>query len=145
MCFMWWDEGFIRAKILKKNEDIPYSLYFFTTFAVEFTISSWAVRRFCFYGKRGKSGQHRAFRFLMGSRSWERIRAEENNRHFSARSRKVVGQQWQVLWEVRVRRWGKSPPVVWWHTSCAPRKLKVHVNWCHQGGSSECFRVHIRG
>ena len=80
-------------------------------------------------GAGGKSGQHRAFRFLMGSRPWGWISAEENNRlsaELSVSPFRFETLHSLELW-VRVRRWGKSSPVVWWHTGCVHRKLKVHV------------------
>ena len=72
------------------------------------------------YGKRGKSGQHRASYFLTESYLWRWSNAEENNR--------------LIYIKVRVRRWSKSPPVAWWHVelcilgvvrSCKPAQKRV--------------------
>ena len=60
---------------------------------------------------RGKSGQHRALRYLTGRSQRWLARAEEKNRR-----------------KVRVRRWGKSPPAAWRRAGCAHRRLKVRVN-----------------
>lgn len=76
---------------------------------------------------RGKSGQHRALRYLTDRSPRGLARAEENDRRPGSVgidvSMPTMGPR-----TVRVRRRGKSSPGAWRHACCAHRRLKVHVN-----------------
>ena len=57
------------------------------------------IRSHAFGQRRGKSGHHRAG-FLV----------KTGGAYFNASSRRVPQKTNRLFWEVRVKRWGKSPP-----------------------------------